>query len=460
MIGAAACGDVQREAPDRISCTTGDAHFVEGAADVVMTTSAGMATLPHGFTYRCLWTTTMTMQQTCGAAPAPAAPEQQVASWITQFQGNDGFFPDAGGTTNMTDTSDFVLGTQSVWLATAGNGVPRTLARLNGPQVDLTNAMLKVWLKIDGLDHASTIDIVLGNGANQFVFRLRSAQSQQWMTDGAWASFALTWTRDSYTVFNQPDRSAITDIAVRITDDATGVPVRLHVNGLAVVPEPVQDYPEGLVSYTFDDNFSTIKAGAAILASHSVPATAYVITDTVGKDSRLTLDDLHGLAGAGWDIAVHAATDVDHSAHYTSLTPAQVETDMVDARAWLIQNGFSGYNHCAYPSGLYDATILQLAHLYFTSCRTIFTRGRETFPPSDGARLKVFYVVNVTPLLAVEQAVDDARANHEWLILVFHRIVPAPQLSTEWAEADFAALAQYIAASGMPVKTVATVLGG
>ena len=459
VIGGAACTDVKRDSASQLSCTTGGANFVEGTVDVVVTTAVGTATLPAAFSYRCLWQTMHTMQQSCGAAPAPAAPAQQISSWITQFQGGDGFVPDGGGSTNMADTSDFVLGTQSAWLQTTGNRIPRTVARLNGPPIDLNGTMLKVWLKVDSMTHVSDLDIVLGTGADQFVFPLRSAQSQQWITDGDWVSFAIAWNRDSYTVFNHPDRGAITDIAVRITDDGTGNPVRLHVNGLGLVPEPSEQFPDGVLSYTFDDNFTPVTDTAApILAAHNVPATAYVIVDTVGKRDRLTLDDLHNLAGAGWDIAVHAATDIDHAAHYTSLTPSQVETDMVTARAWLIKNGFGGYNHCAYPSGLFDDNVLSLARTYFTSCRTIFTRGKETFPPSDAEKLKVFYVVNGTPLPVVEAAVDDARVNHEWLILVFHRIVPAPQVSTEWPTADFAALADYVAASGIRVETVNSVL--
>jgi hypothetical protein len=95
--------------------------------------------------------------------------------------------------------------------------------------------------------------------------------------------------------------------------------------------------------------------------------------------------------------------------------------------------------------------------MYFTSCRTIYAGQQELFPPSDSRRLRVGYVTQTVPLTTAEQWVDEARANHEWLILVFHRLSDSPAASTEWRTQDFQALVEHVAASGLPVATVSNV---
>jgi peptidoglycan/xylan/chitin deacetylase (PgdA/CDA1 family) len=454
-IGGVDCGSVSVD-DDHLTCTTGDRHFQEGVADVVVTTDAGTATLAGAFTYACTWTTS-TGRRSCGAAPAPSPPEQQVASWITQMDPGSGFVANAG-ITNLGDTSDFTLGPQSALVETVGTGAVRTLAKTGMSPIDFTGKVARVWVKLEGVEHLGTLEIQLGsnNLTSAFEFSLRTGQSRQWFTDGDWVSIAVPWTPTR--VAGIPDRAHITDVMVRVSDDATGNHVRLHLNGIALVAEATPALAGGVVTFDFDDNFATmVDPGATILSAHGFPATAYIITDMVGGSDRASLSDLENLASAGWDIAAHAYTEVDHALNYANLTPADVEDDMVNTRAWLISNGFTGYDHCAYPSGEFTPAVLALADQYFTSCRTIYSSQQELFPPSDSRRLRVGYVTEGVTLAQAEQWVAEAAANHEWLILVFHRIVDAPSLNTEWPTTSFQALTDYVAASGLPVKTVSEV---
>ena len=463
-IGGIACTGVTVDA-GTLSCVTGSSDFVEGAMDVVAQKGGEQAMLPGAFTYRCLFTTSAG-RESCGAAPPRAAPEQTVAAWITQFQADHGFTPAAQntGATNMADTSDFVLGTQSVSLSTDGAGGAQNLIRVGAPATDFTDRDLKIWVKVENVVHLRELYVLLGDSGlqNYYRFKISASQGQLWMTEGDWVSFAIPFSAENYVLTGTPNRAAITDIEIRAADDALGSPVRVHVNGLALIDEPVQQYPQGVVSFTFDDNYSTmVDPGFSTLAAHGFPGTAYVIVDMVGKPGHASLDDLHAMQTAGWDISVHANTDLHHSASYVGLPLDVVEDDMVDARAWLIANHFKGYDHCGYPSGEFDdlgVNALPLARKYFTSCRTIFHGQQETSPPSDAAKLRVLYVTVGVTLATVEAEIDHARESREWLILVFHRLVPAPALMTEWSSADFAALADYVTASGVTVKPVSSVL--
>ena len=461
-VGDVPCTNVTVESATSIACITGSADFHEGAMDVVIARGADQAILPAAFTYRCLWTTS-TGRRSCGAVPPGLAATQPIAAWITQFQDAQKCTVSSDAPANLADTSDFVLGTQSVSFDTDGRGSVSTLQQLEIAPVDFTDNDLKIWVKVDHVAHLAALDVWLGDSGlhDLYKFRLRSTQSQQFMTDGDWVSFTVAWSPDNYAVEGTPDRTAISEVAIRAADDGTGNPVRVHLNGLALVPEPIQRYPHGVVSFTFDDGWATaVTPGSQLLAAHGFPATAYVIDDVVGLADRVTLAQLHDLQTAGWDIAVHAHTDLHHFVRYPSLTAAEVEDDMVDARAWLIDNNFHGYDHCAYPGGDFSGgpDVIGLAGRYFTSCRTIFEKQRETYPPSDALKLRVLLVTNPMTLATVEQMVDDARQSREWLVLVFHKIGRSTTDSIEWSPSRFSALADYIAASGMPVQTVSTVL--
>jgi hypothetical protein len=99
--------------------------------------------------------------------------------------------------------------------------------------------------------------------------------------------------------------------------------------------------------------------------------------------------------------------------------------------------------------------VLAVAGKYFTSCRTIYAGQQELFPPSDSRRLRVGYITSSVPLTVAQEYVEEARENHEWLILVFHKLVDgAPAASTEWRTSDFQTLVDDIASSGLPVATV------
>lgn len=454
-IGGVPCTAVQA-ADDHLTCTTGDRHFQEGATDVVVTDGASSASLTGAYTYACTWTTS-TGRKSCGAVPPGKPPTEVAGTWMTQNEPGNAFVANPG-VSNVADTSDIVVGTQAAVVETDGFGTTRSLARIGMPAFDFTGKTAQLWLKVEGVDHLGELEIQLGDGnlTNAFVFDLRSGQSRQWVSEGDWVSVAVPWNPAQ--TAGSPNRAQITDVMVRVADDRTGQ-VKLHLNGIALVAEAAPHYPGGVVSFTFDDGFAAQpQIAAPILAAHQYPATAYVIVDQIDKDGHATLADLKALDAAGWDIAAHAYTQVDHALNFTELSPAEVEDDMVNTRAWLIAHGFSGYDHCAYPSGEFNHDILQLAGTYFTSCRTIYAGQQELFPPSDSRRLRVGYITSSVPLSVAEEYVEEARENHEWLILVFHKLVPGtPAASTEWRTSDFQALVDQVAASGLPVATIGDV---
>ena len=437
-IGGIDCGDLAHESGSRVRCTTGARLWVEGPADVIVTGAHDQrAELPGAYRYECEWTTS-SGRRTCGAAPPRLmVEEQKVTKTMAQF-----------GETMQTN----------------GHGAPLTIAR-SLSATDARNQQLKVFLSVQNFAQASELTLLAGDAGltNAFQFRLRGGQGQQWITDGDMVGISVSWSPDNYTTVGNPNRAFITDVAVRVADSAQGVPVSVKVESVGLVPEPRDRFPDGVLTFTFDDNWDDmVQVGAPALAKYNFPATAFVIVDRVGMGERATLGDLKSLQENGWDIAAHAFTSVHHDQRWPLLPANVAEDDLVDTRAWLMSNGFNGYDHCAYPGGDFTSastSVLPMVAKYFASCRTIYQRQREASPPSDPRKLRVLYVTNAVSLLAAQQAVTYARANREWIIVVFHKLVDgAASATTEWPASDFLALVDHVKQSGIDVQTVTQVL--
>jgi hypothetical protein len=166
----------------------------------------------------------------------------------------------------------------------------------------------------------------------------------------------------------------------------------------------------------------------------------------------MTLVNLQTMYGAGWDIAGHGATELDDV--------PDIDAELQDIQGYLNTNGFvRGSKELALPGGVWnETTIMPAVKKYFRTCRTIIPYA-ETRPPGDLYKLRVFEMFNTTTLGEAEAAVDQAVANKEWLIFVFHKLVAVPAASIEWAIADFQDLVDYVVTSGISVKTITGVMG-
>jgi hypothetical protein len=385
----------------------------------------------------CPWTTS-TGRKSCGARPpAKKIAPQLIAQQLMEFD-------------------------SPMRAETDGSGVERALVWNGLPPIDFTDHMIQLALKTQSIAHAAKFDLVLGTDgfANAYVFTLRSQQGQLWITEDRWVTPSLSWSPNM--TIGAPSRARITDIMIRVADDATG-PVAVEVGGIALVREPVARYPRGVLSFTFDDNHeSMITEAAPRLDARGYEATAYVIIGNIGEPLRATLPQIQERHARGWDIAAHSFTFAAHNMRWTATPYEVLEDDIVSSREWLMAQGFTGYDHCAYPGGDFTnggtTDVLGLVDRYFASCRTIFQRQREAVPPADAHKLRVLYITNGTTLAAAKDAVDDAVRAREWVIVVFHRLVENPAVSTEWRTSDFAAFVDHVAASGIAVEPVTKVL--
>lgn len=206
------------------------------------------------------------------------------------------------------------------------------------------------------------------------------------------------------------------------------------------------------VSFTFDDGYRSVAERAfPILSATGYPATAYVITRDVGTASGLTWRQLTYLQSQGWEIGSHT---VNHPSLPT-LDTAGIARELEDSRAALITHGLRSFSFAA-PYGHYDSRVLaETAKRY------------QAFRPFDDAPLNrwpyqrlLVQVKTVQTGVSVEQVaawLDEAIANHTWLVLVFHDIVAQPEDRGDWGytQLDLALIREEVRARNLPVVTIA-----
>jgi peptidoglycan/xylan/chitin deacetylase (PgdA/CDA1 family) len=252
----------------------------------------------------------------------------------------------------------------------------------------------------------------------------------------------------------------------------------------AAAPSPASTGTK--VSFTFDDGMTSALLAAQTLQPFNYTATDYIITGCVGlaapnncaanPDANYMtwqqISDLH--TTYGWEIASHTVNHpLTAAADNPSLTDAQLDAEMSASKQALKDHGFDATDFAS-PYGDYDNRSLAATAKYYASHRTFQDDEQppaaelsNTFPyysprnsyPYNNYLLTAKQVQGNVPVATVKAYIDQAVANHQWLVLVFHNIkasgASTVQGDYEYNAADLAAIAQYVHDQNIPVTDVA-----
>lgn len=394
-------------------------------------------------------------------------PDIQVADKVWMGQASNPFtFSGSGATGSNADTSDFVIGVEACFVTTNGAGAN---TKISGTvNLNMTGKSLVVWVKMVNYGHflGGYPRLYLGDSGltNGWYWKLTESAGQPWALDGEWLRITLPW--GAATLVGLPSRSSLAVLTIQLFDDSTQA-VTIHLGGVATMAEPAAPFPNGVLSLCFDDGYiSQFQTAKPYLDKYGFRCTAYLITETLWNHSAypgyLDLPSAQALEGySGWEIAAHAYTAANHNAGYVSIGDAASLADMQAAKAYLRSQGFRAPDSFAYPLGVFDAGTVANAQALFNSGRTISQLGGfpdETFPPAQLSRLRSMAVSANSGIVNPEAYVTAAAANREWLLLTMHDIQSSASGNLQLSTANFQALMDYIAASGIAVLPVSEVL--
>lgn len=384
----------------------------------------------------------------------------------TNFQKGHGWVNQSTkGCLSSDDTSNFVLGNQSMKMVTWGNGTACIVRKTTvSPALDLTNKLITMWVKFN--DTVDPTDVRLTVTNNAFTDFLNynmwggSISSANYFKADSW--YRITFSLTQTTQTGSPNLASINEMQLRLVDSANGKAITMWINTIGIINK--YDYP--IISFTFDDGYQDqFTTAKPILDKYHYPATAYIITSDIGTSSTfLNLAQLHQMQDVSrWDISAHTVTHPD----LTKLSSSQLMTEIHDPKIYLINNGFSkGADQLAYPFGAWNKTVIDLESKYYKTARTIaevpLTNGhgvRETLPPGDYYRLRVVDWLNSTAVSTIENSIDQGIANNDWLIFELHHVVnSSATANTQILASNFQTVVDYINTKQVRVMTISQVL--
>jgi peptidoglycan/xylan/chitin deacetylase (PgdA/CDA1 family) len=360
---------------------------------------------------------------------------------VTSFQSGHGYTQQGtAGSTNLNDTSNFVLGTQAVSTVTNGAGGVNLVRNTAVGPYDLTSKQIGMWVEVDDTTHLTQLILTVFSGGGttnfqSFKYYSGPANNTAQLQGGLWTFMTIN-VGDLQTSGGSFDKTNVTGFQLRAVDDNTGNTATIRYNGICLFDDPSSYFPSGVVSITFDDSFaSQYTYGRAYMDKYGYPGVAYTICGNVNQAGWMTLTQLQRLRDQnGWEIAAHASTLANHNTRFTNLSAGDLELEFFNMQQWLVKNGFSGASHLALPGGQFNAAVLEKAKKYFSSVRTIDGTTHETLRPSSIMNIRAVSSISSfaggVTAANVNSLIDTAAANKQWLVLVFHDIVTSVPTAT------------------------------
>ncbi len=210
--------------------------------------------------------------------------------------------------------------------------------------------------------------------------------------------------------------------------------------------------PNGMISLTFDDGWSTqITNARPEMNLRGFKGTYAVLSRALAENwaTVFPLAQAKQLQLEGNEIASHT---VDH-ADLTTLTDAAMQAEIRDAKTYLATNFGTAIPTFVTPYGKYSTKVLSEIRANHAWHRTV-TPGlisTETFTD----QLPSYDIHTGIPLADVKAIIDQAVAQKKWGILTFHEIVDfGASTGTQLNKADFVAILNYVKSSGIEVVTI------
>lgn len=350
-------------------------------------------------------------------------------------------FSAGGNATLAADTTNFVVGTQSLSITTAA-GQASSWAQKGVTWDCSATAQFRchVYVPDISLLYRIQFDLYDAGGVNYW-----SGQTVYTSLQTGWNSIIMN-KADFVVGGGTPSWSnAVKIFRIRVFPRNAGTPCPVSVDRFAA---GVASTPA--ICFIFDDcNSTDYSIAFPYLRSQGMCGTSYVVGDWIGTAGKLTAAQLQEMCATRfWDAGNHTKTHQD----LTGLAEADQETELTGGKTALDNLSLTRTStDVAYPSGLWNAdTMTAMANVGMTTGRLAGgVLGYETLPFSHSKQIQVV-PLNATHTLAAAQGfVTAAKAKCGLLIIVLHKLVASDPTGVEWTTANFQALVSFARSQGI-----------
>lgn len=211
-----------------------------------------------------------------------------------------------------------------------------------------------------------------------------------------------------------------------------------------------------LVSITFDDSLkSQYTYGLPIMQKYGFKTTQYFLTGFIDDPYYMTKTMMQAFKADGHEIGSHSIT---HST-LTDISATQLDSELQQSQSDLLAWLGAKPTDFATPHGAYNSDVLTAIKKYYRSHRSVDV-GFNSKDNFDIYNIKVQNILLTTTAAEITQWVNQAKADHTWLVLVYHSVTPGSAVDANWntPPADLDNQFGIIKASGVPVLTVSQAL--
>jgi hypothetical protein len=203
-----------------------------------------------------------------------------------------------------------------------------------------------------------------------------------------------------------------------------------------------------VVSFTYDDGSDTwYNIGFPIFQEYGFPGVAYINATNWWVIAPGTPDKLQEMQAAGWEISNHT---YDHN----DIT----ESNVSSMKAWLDAHGFPNSGFTA-PNNIWDHSKVNIVKKY-SPYYTTSTELPGMAQPFDLYFLQRINLTNRDNIETIKGYLDDAVANHKWIIFIAHAFGGTYEDGSTWLQCEqlLRMVFDEVVARGIPVKTVREVV--
>ncbi len=258
------------------------------------------------------------------------------------------------------------------------------------------------------------------------------------------------WVRVNCGVTEVPDGADLSSvdelrIVGRPVDPNANDPVEFLVDDLRTVSRP----EKGSVLFTFDDSHASHYRAYELMQEYGFAGVEGVIPKSVGRDERLTEDQLATMADDGWDISAHPNVQAYYFSEYS---PDEQEALMKKTQDYLRDRGFEdGARHLLVPKNVVGPDTFDLAREYYD---TIFSFGGCPNAMPLANEDTIVSRVNGKEIEETKRYIDYAADNGQLVVPLFHEISGDGNVS----ESDFEHLLKYVEKKDVNVVTASDLL--
>ncbi|MCM3784323.1 polysaccharide deacetylase family protein [Neobacillus mesonae] len=181
-----------------------------------------------------------------------------------------------------------------------------------------------------------------------------------------------------------------------------------------------------------------------------IKITLAAVTDNVGTEGKLTLNQLKQLQSEGHEIVSHTKTHPN----LTPLTEAQLDKEFGDSYKWLKKNGFKGADTLVYPYGIDTTNLLvkKVARRYYE--HGIDNKASYNLSPIDN-----FFVGRVdsdyATLATLKSRLDTAIQQNGFLVVLTHCWRPDGDINSTgtFSSDKISQFIDYVKSKSVPIMT-------